>query len=639
MTQSPVPTPPQTRQKSATTAPAKKTRKELEDAEGTLTDVRNKEQALTFLQAKEYLVPGEPTNLLNLSHVLLQFAHAAAKMPKTLTDGLRAVAFLMADTGIQQIADEITSAVKEQLTEQIEQYNAQVETMRDAVEHVTKAADKTTAAQELMDRTPETENTGNPQRPANPPNTYASITQQHIPTAHLTVITRGEANDKQMLLQKDPTITDGSLDRLTEKELVVKANTTIDLMGMEAEDRPDDTKFVGAKRMRNSNILYQLNKREAANWLKRPDVQKAFTTHYGGMSNIRNRLFYTLVEFVPTTFEAGADYAHARVEDDSGIASNAITYSKYIKPARLRSETQRTAHIIIGFNNRQAANHTIEHGLFIEGKRVTARKLLPELKRCLKCQGFGHFATDCKASTDICARCKGPHRTSTCTITDTTTFTCANCPKGEGKGHGSADRRCSTFIKETDKLHSRIPETKYRFFPTNEPHTWRLTSQHNSHIEDQVNAWQQGANWAHGQENTYRDYPDRRQGRSARENEQFMDNWQHIRRRGRQNPNANQQPNIAAGMDTRTTNDGWPTKPVQTTLQGFFSQSQREREWRERQNGTQQRDTGRHTPWGDTGRRTPWGDQDPNEQDLGPVPPAPESGSPQLSYVDPSNGN
>ncbi|KAF8224000.1 hypothetical protein L208DRAFT_1313982, partial [Tricholoma matsutake] len=82
-----------------------------------------------------------------------------------------------------------------------------------------------------------------------------------------------------------------------------------------------------------------------------PDVQKVFTTHYGGMSNIQNRLFYMLVEFVPTTFKVGADYAHAHMEDDSRIASNVITYSKYIKPAHLRSKTQLTAHIITGFNN------------------------------------------------------------------------------------------------------------------------------------------------------------------------------------------------------------------------------------------------------------------------------------------------
>ncbi|KAF8233022.1 hypothetical protein L208DRAFT_1396309 [Tricholoma matsutake] len=143
MSQPPASSAPRTRLKSNTTTTRPKTRKELEEAEGMimLTEVRNKEQALTFVHAKQYLVPSEPINLLNLSYVLLQFAHGAIKLPKHLMDGMRAVAFLMAGTGIQQLAEELSSTVKEQLTKQMEHYNAQVESMRDAVEHVMKAAD------------------------------------------------------------------------------------------------------------------------------------------------------------------------------------------------------------------------------------------------------------------------------------------------------------------------------------------------------------------------------------------------------------------------------------------------------------------------------------------------------------------
>ncbi|KAF8805905.1 hypothetical protein BYT27DRAFT_7038071, partial [Phlegmacium glaucopus] len=64
------------------------------------------------------------------------------------------------------------------------------------------------------------------------------------------------------------------------------------------------------------------------------------------------------------------------------------------------------------------------------------------------------------------------HRTTTCLLNDTANFTCANCPGASAKGHGTADRSCPFFIKETEKLHSRIPETRYRFFPTHEPKMW-----------------------------------------------------------------------------------------------------------------------------------------------------------------------
>ncbi|KAF8809767.1 hypothetical protein BYT27DRAFT_7093601 [Phlegmacium glaucopus] len=122
---------PQTRHKSAT-ATVRKTRKELEEAEGTSTDIRNKEQALALLRTREYLVPGEPINPSDLSYALLQFAYGA-KLSKAITDIIRAFAFAMTDIGVHHTAEDLVSTVKTQLSDQMELYNTQVETMRDAV--------------------------------------------------------------------------------------------------------------------------------------------------------------------------------------------------------------------------------------------------------------------------------------------------------------------------------------------------------------------------------------------------------------------------------------------------------------------------------------------------------------------------
>jgi hypothetical protein len=287
MSQPPTTTPLQTRQKSSA-ATTKKTQKELENTEGINTNVRNKQQALTFLQKKEYLVPCKPVNLQTLSHILLQFGNTAIKMPKTLTDGIRAVAILIANAGAQQMAEEITTAVKIQLQEQMETFNTHVENMRDAVEHVMEAAKEITermdefkeefqesteeilqVTQDLAEKTADnvTEGQGTPTQRTQQP-TYTMITQQQtIPAAHITVITRGETSNKQILIQKDPNATDNVLDSLMEKDLVAKANTTLDLMGIEAEDRPTNTTFIGAKKLRNRSVLYQLNTKEAVTWL------------------------------------------------------------------------------------------------------------------------------------------------------------------------------------------------------------------------------------------------------------------------------------------------------------------------------------------------------------------------------------
>jgi methyl-accepting chemotaxis protein len=139
MVQPPASTPPLTRQKTATTT-TRKTQKDLDNAEAINTDVRTRDDAIGFLTSKEYLLPGKPADILTLSHILLQLGTAAMRMPKALTDGIRAVAILMTDAAAQHMADEITAVVKTQLQEHLEAFTDDIETMRDAIEHVTGAA-------------------------------------------------------------------------------------------------------------------------------------------------------------------------------------------------------------------------------------------------------------------------------------------------------------------------------------------------------------------------------------------------------------------------------------------------------------------------------------------------------------------
>jgi methyl-accepting chemotaxis protein len=243
MSQSPGTSAPMTRQKTSTTA---KTQKELEDAEGQNTDVRSKEQAINFLTAKQYLIPSKPIDLQTLAYMLLQIGSAPSRGQKQLTDGIRAVAFLLANANTQRIANKIAEMVKNQLQEHMENFTSGIENMRDAIEHVTIATrsmtgkiDKvkdglqetmeqlTQATQELTEKTTDAANKAlmEPTAPIDTPQqmTYAAVTQQEPHTDHAEVITRGHTMDKQILIQKDKNVTDNTLDNLTEKDLVAKA--------------------------------------------------------------------------------------------------------------------------------------------------------------------------------------------------------------------------------------------------------------------------------------------------------------------------------------------------------------------------------------------------------------------------------
>ena len=602
MSQSPAQTAPNTRQKTATST-TKKTRKELEDADGLNTAVKSKQQALAYLTAGDYIIPDKPVDLHILAHILLQFG-ITNKLPKPVTDGIRAVAFLIEDAHGQQTATNITEIVKTQLQEQMETFTADMEAMRDAVEHVTEAAKTITkkmdefndgfqetadqlaqATIDLTEKTAETANTTTP-TPIQAPTTYATVAQLYERNNHAEVIARGVTADKQILIQKEKNTTDNAQPELTEKELVTKANTALDLMGWEGLDKPRHTTFVAAKKLRNGDTLYQVNSIEAAEWMRQKDVQEAFMKFYDGTSTIRNKLHYVIAEFVPITFEAGASYAHAKLEEDNTLTEQAIAFSKYIKPPHLRTENQRVAHVTIGFNHREDANSAIRNGLFIEGKHVNTRKMLTEPRRCLKCQKYGHYVTNCKESEDTCARCAEHHRTSECTITDTKAFKCSNCTGETAKGHGAADRECPRFKVEKEKNQSRMPENKYKYYPTSNPDSWRLLVETEPH-----SALQQPGPQQNMEQN--------RQHPATRHQQRFMDDWQETRRRRGRQPN----------QQDRTQDNGWPIRPAQTTIDGFFTNMQ--------SGGNQRRQEESGEPPQGQAR---WGDRDPHEQGPGPLP-------------------
>jgi hypothetical protein len=371
MSQTATPIIPQIRQKTAVTS-TKKMQKDSDNADGLNTDVGMKEQAMEFLIAKEYMVHGKLFDLQTLSHILFQFGNTAIRLLKALMDGIRAVAFLLEDASAQYMADMITATIKSQLKECIEAFTTKVETMRDAVEHVTVAAKdlkgkvadlnkgfegfQETAHQlmhaihELMEKTAKNANANTAIMMPHTQNhqmTYATGPPVHT----ASVIVRGEITDKQILIQKDPNTTNNALETLSEKDLVAKANTTLDLMSIKAADKLEGTTFVGTQKLHNSNGLYQLNSKNAVDWVKQLDVQAAFTANYGSMSNIQDKLFYVIAEFVPTTFYAGSSYAHAKVEEDSRLSTDTIAYLKYIKPPHLHASGQKVAHIMFGFNS------------------------------------------------------------------------------------------------------------------------------------------------------------------------------------------------------------------------------------------------------------------------------------------------
>jgi hypothetical protein len=265
---------------------------------------------------------------------------------------------------------------------------------------------------------------------------------------------------------------------------------------------PSGINFVGADVLRSGTVAYHLNTLESARWIQEETNTKAFLLNFGGASLAKPMLLNALVEFVPLTFDPNLLTAVEAVERLSGLPPRSLLFAKFIKPKDRRHSGQSLGHAIFGFSTREAANHALVHGLFVEGKRVLARKLLPDPRRCTKCQVVGatHLAAECKSMHDVCGRCSKDHWTSKCPVTDPSLFKCHNCKEGAWP-HTTADRKCPTFVAEVQKLHARTPGSKYRYFVTNDPATWELinsTERDDLYNNIQDAMWQNGDNWRGG---------------------------------------------------------------------------------------------------------------------------------------------
>src|SRR5262249_28303634 len=152
-------------------------------------------------------------------------------------------------------------------------------------------------------------------------------------------------------------------------------------------------------------------------------------------------MYSVVVSYVPVTAQLDDPSTLRSIEASNGLGAHTIREAKWIKAIGRRNPGQMYAMAELWCINPEIANSMIRDGISVMGRTTTARKPLPEPRRCLKCQQFrgNHMARDCKKPTETCARCAQEHRTEECTTTGAHEMMCANC--GEN-GHGAADKNC-----------------------------------------------------------------------------------------------------------------------------------------------------------------------------------------------------
>lgn len=265
-------------------------------------DVRDAVTAKAHLLVGAFVVEGMEFSMGMISTIALQLSQMP-KLAKPAVEGFRALAFLIDEASQKQLMDTIAKQVEEALDSAMKNVKATLEENTNDLsaaaisvnntidefryecnrltEELTEAA---TAVTESVEATA-SQNTQNVEAGRERGKSYADMARKAVPPMHAGMVAKGETQKRRVRLVKATGLETDGMAGLSERQLVEKANLALDMMEEQTEEKPNETRFVGATKLRGAagGAIYEMNSEEAAEWLKGRRVMKAFIAKMGSL--------------------------------------------------------------------------------------------------------------------------------------------------------------------------------------------------------------------------------------------------------------------------------------------------------------------------------------------------------------------
>ena len=415
-----------------------------------LQDVKSSEDGRKYLEKHLLLCPpGEPATHTSLATCLHQIS-AMSGLQKPVTNAIRSVAFLLDELE----ESHINETVKEALDNQINEFATDVKMLfEDAKvkidEHIKSAEERLSVFANTA-----------PSQPRPTPTTYASALINPPSHANPRVAAREGIRARQFAVEGVKSSKFSHLDNL---QLKTELNKILADLGLAMG------KIRSITSARNGSTILEMDSDEAATWLSKAENQTQLCNKIDPNTVFRSRTYSVMAFNVPIALDPNDDSHRQEICEANNFDPFLISAAKWAKSVDKRVPNQRTAHLLLTFVNADAANRAIVNGLSICNRRCHVEKTKKEPVRCLKCQGWNHFAKECTATQDKCGNCAENHRTSDC---HSATRSCVSCGSDD---HASWNRACPTFLKKMDEFNIRNPDNSLQFFPTADSWTWTPT--------------------------------------------------------------------------------------------------------------------------------------------------------------------
>jgi hypothetical protein len=413
-------------------------------------DINNAKEGRTFLEKHLLLCPaGEPPTHDSLATSLFQIAELKG-VSKQAENAIRAVAYLLGVMEETQINGILKEAFDIQITELTADMASLIQDAKDKLTDHFKESEEKLA--QLIDKA-DVQHSHTQQQ-----TTYASIINNPPPHANPRVAAKEGIKARQILLDG---IANTKFSHTDVFQLKTELNNILGGLGLK------DGKIRSINKLRNDGTLIEMDTDAATTWLSTQENQDKFCEKIGPSVSFRIRV-HTLIAFNVPLGLAPEDKKHLQeVCEANSLDPDILLAMKWVKAVHRRTQNQRTAHLFLTFISADAANRAITNGIYICNRRCHVERVKREPTRCLKCQGWNHFAKDCLEENDKCGNCTENHRTNECPSPETRR--CVSC---KTEDHASWSRECPTFAKKLSEFNERNPENALQYIPTADPWTW-----------------------------------------------------------------------------------------------------------------------------------------------------------------------